>query len=176
MVFVFCAASLLTMTAISVDRLLALMLGLRYKQVVTLGRVQVFIFILCFFTIAIAVLLLFNISAVEFTACKMILLSLITAVFCYTKIYIILRRHQAQLNNQGQPPKGRSPLNIARYRKTVSSALWVRITLLACYLLFDITSTISGISGLNTLDIALAWEVSVVIVIFNSSLNPFIYT
>ena len=41
--FIFGVVSLLTMTAISVDRLLALMLGLRYKQVVTLGRVWVLV-------------------------------------------------------------------------------------------------------------------------------------
>ena len=34
--FSLCSVSLLTLTAISVDRLLALLLGLRYKQVVTL--------------------------------------------------------------------------------------------------------------------------------------------
>ena len=33
-----CAVSLLTSTAISVDRLLALLLGLRYRQVVTVRR------------------------------------------------------------------------------------------------------------------------------------------
>jgi len=38
----FCAVSVLTLTAISVDRLLALMLGLRYRQVVTLKRIWVF--------------------------------------------------------------------------------------------------------------------------------------
>ena len=36
---IFCGVSLLTMTAISVDRLLALLLGLRYRQVVTVRRV-----------------------------------------------------------------------------------------------------------------------------------------
>ena len=35
---IFCGVSVLTLTAISVDRLLALLLGLRYKQVVTLKR------------------------------------------------------------------------------------------------------------------------------------------
>ena len=34
--YIFCVLSLLTLTAISVDRLLALLLGLRYRQVVTL--------------------------------------------------------------------------------------------------------------------------------------------
>ena len=36
--YVLCSVSLLTLTAISVDRLLALLLGLRYRQVVTLTR------------------------------------------------------------------------------------------------------------------------------------------
>ena len=40
---VFCGVSSLTLFGISVDRLLALMLGLRYKQVVTLGRVRIFV-------------------------------------------------------------------------------------------------------------------------------------
>ena len=37
----FCGVSVLTVTAISVDRLLALMLGLRYRQEVTLKSVWV---------------------------------------------------------------------------------------------------------------------------------------
>ena len=44
--FVLCAVSLMTMTSISVDRLLALLLGLRYRQVVTLKRTYITITIL----------------------------------------------------------------------------------------------------------------------------------
>ena len=40
---IFCGVSVLTVTAISVDRLLALLLGLRYKQVVTLKRTYVIV-------------------------------------------------------------------------------------------------------------------------------------
>jgi len=31
------------------------------------------------------------------------------------------------------------PLNIARYRKAVNSALWVQVTLVVCYLPYGIT-------------------------------------
>ncbi|CAH3035954.1 unnamed protein product, partial [Pocillopora meandrina] len=41
--FIFAGVSLSTTTAISVDRLLALLLGLRYKQVVTVRRVRTLI-------------------------------------------------------------------------------------------------------------------------------------
>ena len=46
-----CGVSLLTMTAISVDRLLALLLGLRYKDIVTLKRIYIIVatvWVLCF--------------------------------------------------------------------------------------------------------------------------------
>ena len=42
--YMLCLVSLLILTAISVDRLLALLLGLRYKQVVTLRRTYVAVF------------------------------------------------------------------------------------------------------------------------------------
>ena len=45
-----CAVSLFTSTGISVDRLLAMVLGLRYRHVVTLRRVRVLI--ICFWLIA----------------------------------------------------------------------------------------------------------------------------
>ena len=41
--YTLCSVSLLTMTAIAVDRLLALLLGLRYRQVVTLKRTYLII-------------------------------------------------------------------------------------------------------------------------------------
>ena len=44
--FIFCGFSLATATAISVDRLLALLLGLRYRHTVTLRRVRCLVF--CF--------------------------------------------------------------------------------------------------------------------------------
>ena len=61
------AVSLLTLTAIRVDRLLVLMSGLRYKHVVTLGRVWVFVVILCLSTDAIVVTIIHNVSVIVFT-------------------------------------------------------------------------------------------------------------
>ena len=53
--YILCSVSLLTVTAISVDRLLALFLGLRYRQVITLRRtyvtVTVFLLIITFSSI-----------------------------------------------------------------------------------------------------------------------------
>ncbi len=176
--FFFCGVSLFTLTAISVDRLLALMLGLRYKNVVTLGRVWVLVVILWLSTIAIAVTLIYNFSISEYVICAIILLCLITSTFCYTKIYLRLRQHQAQLQDhvqQGQPNGRGIPLNVTRYRKTVSSALWVQFTLVACYLPFGIITAIFAVTEMNTPGMKLGYEASAVVLMLNSSVNPFIY-
>ena len=49
--YVFILVSLMTMTAISVDRLLALLLGLRYKQIVTLKRSYIIVTTFWVFTL-----------------------------------------------------------------------------------------------------------------------------
>ena len=74
-------------------------------------------------------------------------LSVITSIFSYTKIYFTLRHHQAQVHiTQGLQPNGAGipprALNIARYKKTVSSIAWVQLALLACYVPFFIGSTL----------------------------------
>jgi len=54
-----------------------------------------------------------------------------------------VRQHQAQIQEhvqQGQPNEQTlpSPLNIAKYKKTVSSIAWVQLALVACYFPFGI--------------------------------------
>ena len=56
----FCGVSLSTMTAISVDRLLALLLGLRYRYVVTLRRLQVLVVLFWLFNGVTAITYLYN--------------------------------------------------------------------------------------------------------------------
>ncbi|XP_078384790.1 melanocortin receptor 4-like [Oculina patagonica] len=172
--------SLLTLTAISVDRLLALMLGLRYRQVVTLRRVWILVVAFGFFSTASAITLIFNPRIAAEIVGVAVFLCAITSTFCYTKIYCILRRHQSTVQDhihQGQPSGGESPLNVARYRKTVSSALWVQITLVTCYLPHGIVVAIFAISvsGAPSISEALAWTVTLSLVYLNSSLNPFLF-
>ena len=56
----FAGVSLLTITAISVDRLLALLMGLRYRQVVTLRRAWIFVAVFWPFSITVAMIFFFN--------------------------------------------------------------------------------------------------------------------
>lgn len=123
----FCAISLLTVTAISVDRLLTLLLGLRYKLVVTLRRVWLLVATFWFCSITLVATIFYNspISHSVAIASTITLLCLMTSTFCYIKIFLTLRHHQAQVQGhvnqlKGDPHEGGIPFNIARYRKAVS--------------------------------------------------------
>ena len=140
--------TILTSTAISVDRLLALLLGLRYRLVVTLRRVRVVI--LCIWLVA-----AFSGSLTFFIrfedSFKLILtltvLSLVISIGSNTKIFFILRHQEAQLQDsvqQGQPNVEGIPLNIARYKKIVLAIIWVQLASVACYLPFIITFILAG--------------------------------
>ena len=96
---ILCLVSLLTLTAISVDRLLALLLGLRYRHVVTLRRAYG------------TVIAFWAVSAVSSTICikpfldsnirswceaSVILLCLVTSTYSYRRIFINLHHRQNQ--------------------------------------------------------------------------------
>ena len=177
---VFSGVSLSTATTISVDRLLALSLGLGYRQVVTLRRVGAILS--CFWLVSVAVSLIdrfWNFTIGSRVISAIIILCLMTSVYCYAKIFLRLRHHQVQIQaghaHQGQPNGGGIPLNIARYRKTVSVALWVQITLVACYLPYAVLTPFRHVSFAGKGSFVIAVRYTTTLVLLNSSLNPFLY-
>ena len=176
--FIFSEVSLLTITAISVDRLLALMLRLRYRQAVTLRRVWFLVVFFWLFSTGFSITMVYKRRLAETIASVIMLLCLVTSLFCYLKIYVTLHLHQAQVKtntSQGQPSDARIPLNIVRYRKTVSSALWVQMTLLVCYLPFAVVTGLRGVLGLQSTALHQAHAVTITLLLLNSTLNPFLY-
>ena len=137
--------SLLTLTAISVDRLLALLLGLRYRQVVTLKRTHIAVIGLWIMCIVGASTTFWNTLIISWYQNIVTALCLVTTISAYTKIFLSLRHNQIHVQNhaaQGQPSQA-IPLNIARYRKAVNSALWVQLILVICYLPYNIAVALS---------------------------------
>ena len=177
--------SLLTSAAISLDRLLALLLGLRYRHTVTLRRVWVFI--VCFWLI----------SALQATGsvffeypklpeiafwifCALLTLSFLVSVFSYAKIFKTLRYRQVQVHRntqQGQRPNGGgNQPNIARYKRTVYSIAWVQLALLICYIPYILLGFLKLFRKLPfSTKLYITAESFVTLVYLNSSLNPALY-
>ena len=172
----FCSVSLLTLTAVSMERLLALSLGHNYRQVVTLRRTQA----------AVAVLWIVSIvgSTMYFVDYVITLrygyigapLCLVISVFSYAKIFHNLRRHRNQVQSHiCQDQRNQTNvLNMARYRKALTSALWLQLSLIVCYLPYNIVGVIMSPTGLAP-SIYLARQSALTLVFLNSSLNPILY-
>ena len=182
---ILCTVSILTSTAISVDRLLALLLGLRYRHVVTLSRVRVTVSSLWLLSCALGGWRYsrWGSEAARTTLIVLMLISLLTSVCSYTKIYLYLHHQQAQLHVEGghthqeQRPNGREiPLNIVRYKKTVSSIAWVQLALLLCFIPFTVGSMLFTHRKLTGVASGVAhFCVSIPFVLVNPALNPILY-
>ena len=175
--FVLCQVTILTSVAISVDRLLALLSGLRYRHVVTLTRVRAVITCIWLIGISIASIYLFNVNIAFTIASVDTLVCLTTSAVSYGKILRTLR-HQLRVVHavpQGQGNGGQAPLNIARYKRTVSSAIWVQLVLVICYTPFFVVVTLMIYGGMSGGNVQIAFEMSATLTYFNSSLNPILY-
>jgi len=112
---IFCGVSMLISTALSLDRLLALLLGLRYRHVVTLKRVRIAVSC-CWLTALVTALVMFLTRGKIFPRIGMIsiMLSVIISLFSYTKIVLKLRQHQTSVQenvHQGMANEGGVPIN-----------------------------------------------------------------
>ena len=215
--------SLFILTVISVDRLLALSLGVRYRQTMTIARVRAYVIFSWVVNITNGLSRLLSNKLIFYSVCITgIFLCVVTSTFCYTKIYYILRLKQMKVQgtlsqghhngdfeivnvkryektvssvlcfscchrynvaqrinvqpgeSRGQPNETNesSPLQIKKYKKTVTSVLWVHLALLTCYRPFSIVSGMRAIVG-DTFPVA--EEFTATLVFFNSSLNPVLY-
>ncbi|CAH3179656.1 unnamed protein product, partial [Porites lobata] len=130
--FILCGVSGVTSTAISLDRLLALTLGLRYRIVVTLKRVAVLV--TCFWLIGILSGMIGSFVSFQIALNGATIggtFFLVASVFSYVKIFLKLRQHQGRVQdrrNQEQQNEGLPrPLNMQRYKRTVSSIAWIQM-------------------------------------------------
>ena len=167
--------SLFVLTIISIDRLLALTLGVRYRQIVTTKRVRIFVILIWAVNLSNATIRFLGYRFPFYTfSLVVILLCVVVSTLCYGKICRTLRVQSMKVRatvSEGQPNES-SQLHVERYKKSVSSALWVHFTLLVCYLPYSIVSGLKAITG-DTF--AVAHGFTATLIFFNSSVNPVLY-
>ena len=143
------------MTAISIDRLLSLLLGIRYRQIVTLKRVVLIVVALWVMSLAGASSVFFRYSQISvWYGHILIALCLVTSTFSYAKIYQTLHQHRIQIQHQVHRDhlanRAISPLNMARYKKAVSTAMWIQLILAVCYIPQAIVAVFLTQNGLTS--------------------------
>ena len=174
--FILCGVSILTLSAISVDRLLALLLGIRYRTIVNLRHTRALLSFFWLTGIAAVLLRVFtSFSVAAIVGVIFLIIVIVISVFCYTKIFMTLRQFETQVQNRGQQRReGMSP-NIGRYKKTVWSIAWVQLALIACYIPFIICAIVITIKGSSGTTANTIWIFTFSLIYVNSSLNPILY-
>ena len=168
--------SLLILTAISLDRLLALILHLKYNTTVTVPRVFQTTFLFWSFCVFINVTRFWMTTKWYFISLAVFLLSFVVITVCTLNIFKIVRRHQSQINCQTLAVirLQTNTVNILKCRKSAVTVLYIYALFLIVYLPF-ITLTIMELLIGMTRALATASIYAATVVFINSFLNPFVY-
>ena len=174
------AASALTMTAISVERYLALFFHMRYEVVVTFKRVlSAYI---CCLVVPMPFLLriwferdpiyekvkqsIFGISAI---------LCFVATPLAYVRICAVVRRHLSQIQHQANLAASfhgdRAPLDMFKYKKSVVTMSCMLALFVLSYLPYILNATVYTLVGKSD-GVMAAFNVSATVILFNSFLNP----
>ena len=178
--YTFCGFSFATATAISLERLFALLLGLKYRHTVTLRRIRCLV--VGFLLVNIVNGFIYSLSSQDFAnsvGFAVIIISLFVSVFSHAKIYLKLRQHQAQVRHhvgRDQANGGGIPMNIERFKKTVSTIAWMQLALVFCYFPIFIFLILSIVTIADWFQEGSIVQVSALTVVyFNSTLNPILF-
>ena len=177
--YVLVCVSVLTMTAISLDRYIALYFHLRYRDIVTTKRVFSVVVVIWLFAGFFGFLWLRNPILHGYVLIAFTTVSFIIITLSYTMIYRGLRHqnvnqvtdHKAQVQTQQQAA---NPLNLARYRRSASNMLWIYVIFVLCFLPFVLTRIVVQLVG-HTVLLQCLLEFAATVVYLNSCLNPFVY-
>ena len=170
--YVLCGVSLLTMTAISVDRLLAILLQLKYKQIVTLKRT--YIIVVTFWVQSIVAALCYTLDYRVFFWYGLIVVPLcyVTSIVSYTKIFCALSHHRAQIRDYVTQPSQPNAVNTTQCKKAVYNALWVQLALVVCYLPYALVEIVISRTKTDPSHLVIMRDAASILAFFNSTLNP----
>ena len=175
---VLCGVSFLTMTAISVDRLLALSLGLRYRYIVTFKRTSIVVVTFWVQSSVAALCYALDYRIYIWYGITVIPLSYVISIVSYTKIFCALNHHHTQIQDHvQQQPSQPNAVNTAQYKKAVYNALWVQLALIVCYFpyYYGLVEIAIRQSKIYSSHLVIRAGVTSTVIYFNSTLNPFLY-
>ena len=173
--FAGCGVSLATMTAITVDRFLALHYHLQYPNLMTTSRaIYTIITIWCIITLF-SFSILWSLRIYYVLAAFCITICLLVCLVCFIKIYRIVRRHQLQIHVQQQAVDNLTDTNNNHIRQSTRIAKSIFIYFLVMILCYTPLFFVHIISAINISNSIILWTFPITAAFMNSSINPFLY-
>ena len=170
-----CIVSLMTITAITVDRFLALHYHMRYATFVTESRVKYTLLTIWLINFLMHCFNVWNARVHSLITSISVIICLLISTFSYIRIYHIVRRHQLQIHAQQQAVENSNAennINIVRLKKSALNSFVFYIALIICYLPLYVLLTLLSLS---IKDRQTQWEFAYTAVFMNSAINPILY-
>ena len=171
------AISVLLITLMSVER----WLYMSRRSVVTSRRGYLAAITLLLIPIPLVVLQILNsinpsyIREISIMFTFIILGCFFITTISYFNVFRIIRRHQRQVNtNEASRGSGRPAINLAKYKKSVITILYILLLFSFCFLPFVVSLWVYLSLGKN-LQITIAYAVTLILYFVSSSLNPCLY-
>ena len=176
-VSVFASASFLSVVALSVDRLLAIHLHLRYQELVTHKRVVAVAISIWVFSLFIA-LMKFWVPLDIYVLIELVIGvgSFLFTTVAYTRIYLAAQyhKHHIQALQVQQVIENGEIANFARVIKSAVGTFYVHLVFLMCCLPYFINIAVIKVNGPSVAS-KLFFLFSLTLMFLNSSLNPVIF-
>lgn len=178
MAFCLCGVSLCTMTAISIDRFLALQYPMRYQATITAHQraLNTLIVIIWLHNFVFSGFYVWNWPLYFIMIATGVCLFILVSAFCYIRIYRIVRRHQIQIQAQQQAAQQNTTegdnSNMVRMKRSALNTFIFYIAMVLCY--FPIIISLCAAS-ITSKDLPEVWHLADTVVFLNSSVNPLLY-
>ena len=171
----FVSATILTLTSVSVDRCLALILHLRYVAVVTVKKSILALCLIWLASVVYAITFLIDNELHRSVSFFVIALCIVVNTSTCSTIYRICRRHRIQIQNQELPNQPEA-FDMKRYRKSLITMILLLILLFICYIPYICMRAVVNFSDWPiSPHRKLMMRSSDFLVYLNSSINPLIY-
>ena len=163
----------MNVTAIAIDRLLAIPLHLRYQELVTLRRVIIAL-VLVWLTSGVAASLFVSLDMHNAMLVVIVeFVGILLTTVAYVHIYRAVRHHQNQIHSQLQQQIAQA-MELFREKNSAFNAVHFYVIFVVCYLP-NFCSKILLINDSSQISFWLAFHVTFLFVLLNPSLNPVVY-
>ena len=172
---IFISATILTLTSVSVDRCLALVLHLRYVAVVTVKKTLLVLCLIWLASVVYAITFLVDRELHRSVSFVIIALCIVVNACTCSTIYRICRRHRIQIQNQSLANQPEA-FDMKRYRRSLITMILLLILLVICYTPYLCMRAVANFTDWPSSPqkkFMMRW--SAFLVYLNSSINPLVY-
>lgn len=171
----FASSSFLSVTAVALDRLLAVSLHLRYSGLITPRRLVITTALLWVTSVISATIFILLPDYNDMVAVCLEVSGLLLTTIAYVQIFRIARHHRNQIQSHLQVHCNNQAVSMAQLKKSTFSAFYVFVIFVFCWLPSLTSFTVKEAWSSHNVEVSAANYFAGFIVFLHSSINPLIF-